>query len=146
MLAKKKGLFVRVAVIMAACAAVVLLGPVSGCDSGKKGEKEHSAKTRPKQAVAHGKKVDAEGRAEAHFDRGVTHFEKGEYDAAVAACKKAIAIKPDYANAYHNRAVAHYSRRDYSAAWADVKTCRKLGGKVAPELLAELRKASGREE
>ena len=118
--------------------------------------------------------------AQAHLDRGITHFEKGQYDAAIAAWNEAVAIKSDYADAYNNmgvaydrlgqhteaiaayekaialrpdcaeaygnRAIAHYSKRNYDKAWADVNACQRLGEEVHPEFLAELRKASGREE
>ena len=107
--------------IVAACTAVVLSGFLGGCTSS-----------------------DAE--AKAHFDRGNAHFEKGEYDAAIAAWKEAVAVKPDYAEAYYKRALLYYFRPDYDKAWPDVKACRKYGGKVTPGFLAELRKDSGREE
>ncbi len=68
------------------------------------------------------------------------------YTEAIAAFNKAVALKPDDAEAYHNRALAHYFRRDYAKAWADVKACRKLGGEIDPPFLADLRKASGRED
>jgi hypothetical protein len=42
-------------------------------------------------------------------------------------------------------AIAHFHRRDYDKARADVKECRRLGGKVEPGFPAELRRASGRE-
>ena len=109
--------------IMAACAAVALSGFLCGCING-----------------------DTQGNAQAFFDRGTAHFEKREYADAIAAYTKAIAIKPDYADAYYKRALLYYFRLDYDKAWADVKTCRKLGGKVTPGFLAELRKDSGREE
>ena len=104
---------------LAGCAALVLSGFLCGCNNG-----------------------DAEEEARACFDRAFAHFEKGQYEAAIAAFKKAIAIKPDFAEAYNNRAVVHYFRRQYDKAWADVNTCRKLGGKVNRVLLAALRKAS----
>ena len=84
--------------------------------------------------------------SEAYSNMGAAYNELGQHTEALAACKRAVSIDPDYADAYRNRAIAHYSRRDYDKAWADVKTCRKLGGDVHPEFLAELRKASGREE
>ena len=59
---------------------------------------------------------------------------------------KAIEPNPQQAMAYYNRAVAQYFRRDYDKAWADVMQCERLGGEVAPEFLAKLRKASGPEE
>jgi hypothetical protein len=39
-----------------------------------------------------------------------------------------------------------FHRRDYDKAWVDVKECQRLGDTVDPDFLAELRKASGREE
>ena len=43
------------------------------------------------------------------------------------------------AEAHHNRAIAYYFMRDYDKAWADVKACQRLGGKVYPGFLTELR-------
>jgi len=84
--------------------------------------------------------------AKAYYNRGLAYGKKGEYDRAIRDYDRAIALKPDYAKAYYNRAVAHYGRRDYDRAWADVKMCRKLGGKVHPSLLRALTRASGRTE
>ena len=84
--------------------------------------------------------------AQSYCNMGVVYGKLRQYTKGIAACKKAVAIKPDYADAYYNRAAAYYYSRDYDKAWADVKACQKLGRKVNPEFLAELRKASGREE
>ncbi len=45
------------------------------------------------------------------------------------------------ADAYYGRATAYYGLSSYQKAWADVKACLRLGGKVDPEFLADLRKA-----
>ena len=41
-----------------------------------------------------------------HNDRGVEHYERGEYDEAIRALRKAVAGKPDYAMAHQNLANA----------------------------------------
>ena len=69
---------------LAGCAAVVLSGFLCGCSNG-----------------------DAKPETEAHLDRGEKYLDNGDYDAAVAAFKKAITIQPDYARAYLGRAVAY---------------------------------------
>ena len=77
---------------------------------------------------------------------GFAYVKLGQYDEALAAYKKVIAIKPDYAEAYYGRAAAYYYRQEYDKAWAEVKAYQDLDGKVHPGFLAELRKASGREQ
>jgi len=57
-----------------------------------------------------------------------------------------IQFRPYHPDAYADRAVAHYYRKAYDRAWADVKTCRRLGGKVNPALLDALKNATGRSE
>ena len=51
---------------------------------------------------------------------GAVYGKLRQYTEGIAACKKAIAIKPDYADAYYNRAAAYYYSCDYDKAWADV--------------------------
>jgi tetratricopeptide (TPR) repeat protein len=40
-------------------------------------------------------------KAEEYFDLGNAYYKKGEYDKAIEAFKKAVALKPDYAEAYY---------------------------------------------
>lgn len=78
-------------ILVASCATVLLSGFLCGCSSS-----------------------DAE--AESHFDRGVAHFDKGEYDAALAAWNQALAIKQDYAEAYVNMGIAYGKLGQYALA------------------------------
>lgn len=45
--------------------------------------------------------------------------DKGERDAAIRDCGRAIELKPDYTDAYRTRAVAYLAKRDYDHAIAD---------------------------
>ena len=82
----------------------------------------------------------------AYHNRGIARLAKGDYAAAIADYTVAIELDPRFAAAYCGRAVAHLRNGDHDKAWDDVQQCRRLGGTVHPEFLAELRKASGREE
>jgi tetratricopeptide (TPR) repeat protein len=80
--------------------------------------------------------------SEAHSNRGAAYASKRNADKAIGDLDKAIKLKPDYAKAYNNRAVAHFLRGDYGASWADVRKCQDLGGRVNPDFLANLIRAS----
>ena len=67
----------------------------------------------------------------------------GNFEAAIANYTKAIELDPNRPAAYGNRAVVFFYKKDYGRAWSDVKRCQELGGTLAPEFLADLRKASG---
>ncbi len=45
--------------------------------------------------------------ARAHNELGLTYFTLGNYEAALASCKKAIQLKPDYARSYNNLGVIY---------------------------------------
>jgi tetratricopeptide (TPR) repeat protein len=81
---------------------------------------------------------------DAYNDRGAAYANKGEYDRAIQDYDQAIRLKPNYADAYNNRAVAYYFKREGDKAWADLKTCSRLGGTPAPELIEALEKTTGR--
>ena len=84
--------------------------------------------------------------AEAYLNRACAYAKVGEHDAAIEDLAKSIELNPADPEAYSSRAAEHFHRSDYDKAWADVKECQRLGGEVDPKFLAELRKASGREE
>jgi hypothetical protein len=44
------------------------------------------------------------------------------------------------------RCVLYGIKGEYDKARADLEACQRLGGEVDPKVLAELRKASGREK
>jgi len=79
-------------------------------------------------------------------ERGMAYVEKRQYDRAVQDYTRAIELRPNYAEAFIMRATAEYLMRSFDRAWLDVSMWRKLGGIVEPPFLAELRKASGRNE
>jgi len=69
--------------------------------------------------------------------------QKGDYDRAIDDFTKAIDINPRFATAYNNRAVTYLRKREYKKAWDDVHKAQKLGIKIHPKFLKELREASG---
>jgi len=74
-----------------------------------------------------------------HLFKGAAYDSKGMFDEAIAECKKAIAINPNYAKAHNNLAVVYYEQGQYDLA---IKHCDKaieLGGKVHPEFLEALK-------
>jgi tetratricopeptide (TPR) repeat protein len=80
-----------------------------------------------------------------HYNRGVAHHDKGEYDLAISDYTKAIEINPKHAFAYNNRAVAYYFKGEYDKAQEDVHKAQSLGDQVHPGFLKALREASGRD-
>ena len=81
---------------------------------------------------------------QAYANRGIAYRQKGDCGRAIRDYDRAISLNARFAPTYYNRALAHYFIRDYTKAWADVRACQRLGGKVHPRFLADLRKASGR--
>jgi len=58
---------------------------------------------------------------------------------------KAIEIDPKYAAAYYNRRNVYYCKGEYDKAWEDIHQAEKLGHKISPGFLKNLREASGRQ-
>ena len=82
----------------------------------------------------------------AYYNRGNAYNMKGQYDQAIFDYSKAIEINPKFAIAYNNRAISYYYKKAYSWAWDDVYKAQILGYQVHPEVIKELRKASGRQK
>jgi len=91
----------------------------------------------------------------AFANRGFARARGSDYDLAMWDYTEAIRLNPRREARLHRlrearlcrlRAVTYCALRQYDKAWADVATCRKLGGTVRPDFLAVLRKASGRQE
>jgi len=59
---------------------------------------------------------------------------------------RAIALKPDDAQAYHDRAIVYYLRKRYDKAWSDVTQFRPMGGTANPSFIQALAKDSVRSE
>jgi transitional endoplasmic reticulum ATPase len=54
--------------------------------------------------------------ASAYFNRGVAHYNLGEFDAAVADYDNAASLSPNDARILNNRGDAHYRLKDYASA------------------------------
>ena len=79
-----------------------LLGPFP---SRKQGKKDEAIEIwREIANVAKG--IDDALAARAWFSIGYLSGEQGKYEEAIAACNKAIRLKPDYAESYNNQGVA----------------------------------------
>lgn len=64
--------------------------------------------------------------AEAYVNRGVVHYDRGDYDRAIADNDAAIRLRPDFAEAFNNRSLAWYRKGDYARAQADFDRTIKL--------------------
>lgn len=81
-----------------------------------------------------------------HHNAGIKLMEAGKYREALAEFNMAIRIVPTYPVSYEERAKIYLKWKQYDKAWDDIKRCQSLNGIVDPELLKELRQASGRDE
>ena len=55
------------------------------------------------------------------------HYDKGEYNKAIADYNKAIELNPKDADAYNNRAIAYYHKGNIEKACADARKACNLG-------------------
>jgi hypothetical protein len=86
------------------------------------------------------------GLAAAHKERGTAYVEKGQFDRAIQEYGRAIELNPGYAEAYSTRAGVWCRKQEYDKAWADLRTWRRLGGRVEPPFVESLRQTSGQHE
>ena len=84
--------------------------------------------------------------AKEYCNRGVSYFEKGQYDKAISDYNKALEIDPGFAKAILARGVAYYYKGEYDKASADVHKVQSLGHHFPPAFIQALRQASGRQE
>ncbi|MBE3141996.1 MAG: tetratricopeptide repeat protein [Planctomycetes bacterium] len=84
--------------------------------------------------------------ADAYHSRGFVYAKQNNFIQAISDFTKAIEIDPKLAKAYNSRGKNYYNIKEYDKAWADVHKAEELGSAVSPELLAELKKASGRDK
>ncbi len=66
-----------------------------------------------------------------YFESGVSHYNKGEYDAAIRDFTKAIELDPKDAAAYDNRGTVYDQRGDYDAAIRDTTKAIEVNPKYA---------------
>lgn len=82
---------------------------------------------------------------DAYNNRGVVYIKQCNYDQAISDLSKAIEINPNDAKTYNNRGFSYFLKKDYDKSWDDVHKAKALGHKINTAFLAELKKASGRE-
>jgi tetratricopeptide (TPR) repeat protein len=60
----------------------------------------------------------------AYYHRGISYYDKGEYDLAIADYTKAIELEPEYPFTYRARARAYRAKGDNDRAQADFDKAR----------------------
>jgi len=68
-----------------------------------------------------------------HFNRGVAHDSSGMYREAIDSYKKAIMIKPDYAEAYYNLAFSYLMSNDDKSAHEEYLLLKEINPQKADE-------------
>jgi tetratricopeptide (TPR) repeat protein len=71
-------------------------------------------------------------RAEALYDRGVTHWRLGDVDEALNNYNKALQLAPEYVSAYSSRGLAYTHKEQYERALADFTKALTLEPEYAP--------------
>jgi len=66
------------------------------------------------------------GDARSHYKLGNEHYEKGDFDSAIANYDKAIDLDPTYEKAYYNRGLAYACKEDYDRAISDINRVIEL--------------------
>ena len=66
------------------------------------------------------------GSAPLYNDRGIAYDDEGDYDRAIADFSKAIALRPDYAEAYNNRGTAYHRKANEAQAISDFSRAIQL--------------------
>lgn len=120
-------------VLVSICAFVLSSAFLCGCGSRKDDDADAAGDGRASTGVA------ADARAMEQFDIGVACLADREYTDAIAAFKKAIAIKPDHAEAYYNMGRAISDSKTFGATSPDVAGTRDSPGGSGPfgdELIA----------
>jgi tetratricopeptide (TPR) repeat protein len=84
--------------------------------------------------------------ARSYVNRGNVYLEKGRLDDAISDYTKALEVDPKDAIIYYNRSYAYYSKKDFDRSWEDVNKARALGYRIPSDFLADLQKASGRQQ
>lgn len=68
-------------------------------------------------------------RAQFYYSRGVSWYEKGEYDKAISDFTKAIELNPRYSDAYINRGVVYGKKGQFDHGIADCSRAIELNPK-----------------
>ncbi len=81
--------------------------------------------------------------AEAYYNRANLYRQlPGEADKALGDYSRALELDPGLGDAYNNRAVLYFLRQDYDRSWKDVRRAQKLGLKIQPVFLRDLKRRS----
>ncbi|BBM88035.1 tetratricopeptide repeat protein [Candidatus Uabimicrobium amorphum] len=75
--------------------------------------------------------IEQNPTAESYNKRGVCHYNKGDYDTAIADFTKAIEVQGDFANAYDNRGACYHKQELYEQAIADCNKALQLNPNYA---------------
>ncbi|MBI4641081.1 MAG: tetratricopeptide repeat protein [Candidatus Tectomicrobia bacterium] len=65
-------------------------------------------------------------QAVAYNNQGLTHWQFGQYDQAIASYTKVLEIDPRFAEAYNNRGVAYHDKGQYDQAITDFNRALKI--------------------
>lgn len=84
-----------------------------------------------RQIIDRGDGETTQRRADAYFNRGRAHYNKGDNERAIAAYDKAIALNPKDADAYVGRGLAYQKTGDLDRAVADYDLAIALNPKYA---------------
>ena len=83
----------------------------------------------------------------AHFNRGLTFIKMGDYYRAVDDFAKEAEIRPESRGVQAYRlALSHFLQKEYDQCWEQIDKLQSMRYTVSPVFLADLKKASGREE
>ncbi len=82
----------------------------------------------------------------AYINLGGIDINKDEFKGAISDCNKAIEINPNFPDAYISRLRVYIFMEEYDKAWEDLYKAETQGAKIAPQILEDLKKASGREK
>jgi serine/threonine protein kinase len=78
-----------------------------------------------------GPKPKPEENAETLFATGLERLGKKNFEGAIEALDKVVALDSEFATAFHNRGNAHYQLENFEAALADFNTAVELRPKIA---------------
>ena len=73
-----------------------------------------------------------------YSNRSSVFVDKGEYEAAIEDCTRAIEINPTYANAYANRAGAYYRLGNIKQTILDLEKYLEVGKREPTKNCAEI--------